>query len=117
VTTIPRLLCNSLDRALYCFEQLGDDELCRMVRVHRSSVLLRSKLESFGTSNNRNEESFILSIEFEEEASQVLDSLLAVGLLLEARKTCNLILPRLSDYSKEGFERNILSRLPLMEDA
>jgi hypothetical protein len=86
-----------------------------MVRYHRSSVLLRSKLESF-QNNNRNEETFIMPIELEEEASHVLDSLLAFGLLLEARKICNLILPQLSDYSKEGFERHILSRLPLLED-
>jgi superfamily I DNA/RNA helicase len=110
-TDDPTSAVDSLDRALYCFEQLGDANLCEMARSNRESTRFRFKLESF---DGKGDETLVR--ELEEEAARHLDSLLAERLLLEARKTCDLLLPHLSDYSRETLGKSLVSRLPSIQE-
>jgi hypothetical protein len=58
----------------------------------------------------------MISRDLEEEAAQNLDIVLAQRVLLEARKTCDLLVPHLSEYSREMLERHLVSRLPSIEE-
>ena len=86
-----------IGRAVYDFKKSGDTELECKSNVHQRSVEFRCELAAIHESKTAYDKDHI-----EREASSILDSLLRMGLLFEARKVITFLSPLLGDYSKKN---------------
>ena len=92
-----------LDRSVYCFEQAQAIDLAAKARAHRQSVQLRFELATMSALNDNS----IL----ESKVAQLFNILLAETLLEEATHLIKTILPRVSSYTKEQLEKQVLQKL------
>jgi hypothetical protein len=96
-----------LERALYCFQQIGDVALCSKARVNIASVRFRASLEDGPPAEVTTD----TVDELEVTAAKIMEGLLAERLLLEARTLCTSIASRLSAYSQEQLQQRFVSKL------
>ena len=111
-----------LDRAIYCFDQIGDCDLRRKAKTNRESAQFRaSLLRTFGsqqqvTQQNNDPSDPTEMTCMQRQASQVLSTLIQEQLLVEARKVCDLILPQLCGddgyYTRQALQKLLVSKLP-----
>ena len=98
-----------LDRALYCFDQIGDAALASRARTHRSSIRFRSN-------NVGKVGSDTLDVaRTEADAALLVEELLVERLYLEAREVCCTIKPLLGSRSQEKLQDKLLSKLPIAD--
>jgi hypothetical protein len=94
-----------LEKAVYCFAQVGDSALLRKARMHEVSTRFRVKMGSFGDSDVADR------ARIESEAASTVEGLISERLLAEASRVGSEILPLLSDDSRQLLEERLLSRL------
>jgi hypothetical protein len=99
-----------LDKALYCFQQVGDTALAAKARAHRSSVYYRATLLESSDASSRNVD------DLEMDAARIVKSLMSENLLIECRLLCESIMPLLPDLSQQQLQSRILVKLPSRED-
>ena len=92
-----------LDRSVYCFEQAQVVDLAAKARAHRQSVQLRYDVTTMPAPYDNGM--------LESKVAQLFDILLAENLLEEAKYLIKTILPRVSPYTKEQLERQVLRKL------
>jgi hypothetical protein len=95
-----------LERALYCFQQIGDVALCSKARANIASIRFRASLEDGSTAVTTDAVD-----ELEVTAARIMEGLLAEGLLVEARTLCTSIASRLPAYSQEQLQQRFVSKL------
>jgi hypothetical protein len=101
-----------LEKAIYCFEQIGDTALASKARAHRSGVRFRLNLE--GTAGSDNE---IVDVQqIESDAALLMEELLAERLVLEAREVCCSILSLFNAKYRDLLEEEFVSLLLGVED-
>jgi hypothetical protein len=96
-----------LDRALYCFEQVGDSELASRARTHRASIRFRLALARSGSSDEMD------AAQTELDAALLVEQLLSERLYLEAKEVCTAILPLLAERAQENLQSHLISRLEI----
>jgi hypothetical protein len=99
-----------LDKALYCFQQVGDTALAAKARAHRSSLYYRASLLESTDASSRNVDNL------EMDAARIVKSLLLENLLIECRLLCENVMPLLSDLSQQQLQSRILVKLPSRDD-
>jgi hypothetical protein len=97
-----------LEKAIYCFEQVGDAVLASKARTHKLSIRFRLNLEGMAGGDNETEN----VAQTELDAALLIEKLLAEGLLFEAREVCCSILPFLSVNTQNMLQEELISRLP-----
>ena len=97
-----------LEKAIYCFEQVGDTLLASKARTHKLSVRFRLNLEDVAGGDNETAN----ATQTELDAAVLTEKLLAEGLLLEAREVCCSILPFLSVNTQNMLQAELIARLP-----
>lgn len=101
-----------LEKAIYCFEQVGDTALASKARTHRSGVWFRLNREGIAGSDNE-----IMDVtQIESDAALLTEELLSERLVLEAREVCGSILSLFSANYRDMFEEEFVSLLPGVED-
>lgn len=98
-----------LDKALYCFQQAKDKDLERKVQVHRSSIALRTKLE---TSDNQEQDEGRLELEIAQQFKKLGEE----GLLMEARRLYDVAVNHLSDFCRSALQQRLFPLLPELDD-
>ena len=102
-----------LEKAIYCFEQVGDTALASKARTHRSGVWFRLNREGIAGSDNE-----IMDVtQIESDAALLTEELLSERLVLVAREVCGSILSLFSANYRDMFEKEFVSLLPGVEDA
>ncbi|KAL7543061.1 hypothetical protein ACHAXR_012566 [Thalassiosira sp. AJA248-18] len=97
---------NSLDRAIWCFEQAGNSDLAAKARTHRKSIQFRLDLNLTDEHDiQENNRSMV-----EMKGAQLMESLANEGLLYEALNVYYSICPFLSSYAKGELERDFVSK-------
>jgi len=94
-----------LEKAIYCFEQVGDTTLARKARTHRSSTRFRSEIQAVRSSGNVDAQ----KVEF--DAALVVERLLSEQLLLEVKQVCHDVAPLLLESSQKLFQERLVSKL------
>jgi len=97
-----------LDRALYCFEQVGDSALASRARTHRASIRFQLNLEQEGSG-------YIDIAQTEIDAALLTEQLLTERLFSEARDVCTAILPLLAARTQETLQSRLISPLPSLD--
>jgi hypothetical protein len=93
-----------LEKALFCFDQIGDVSFASKARAHRQSIQFRMTVEA-GTDLD--------AASTEIEAALLTEKLLAERLYADVRAVCDLVLPLLMDgIYREMFETQLRSKLP-----
>jgi hypothetical protein len=101
-----------LEKATYCFDQVGDAALASKARSHRSSIRFRLNLDRIICSD----EETVDVAQTELGAALLMEELLAEQLLLEAREVCCSIFPWLSVNSQHMLQEGLISKLPAVDD-
>jgi hypothetical protein len=101
-----------LDKALYCFGQVGDTELARKARANRASLIVRKELERCLEKPDLD----YTYARLELDAAEILERLLSDHLALKARKFMDLLLPLLGDYPSTRLRKQLLPLLPSPDD-
>jgi hypothetical protein len=100
-----------LEKALYCFVQIGDGTFASRARVHRMSIQFRMSIEA-SLYQSDGVAKHLDSANTEIEAALLTEKLLAEKLYAEARAVCDLVLPLLTDeIYREMFETQMLANL------
>jgi hypothetical protein len=106
-----------IDKAIYCFGQVGDTELGRKARTHRASLLFRKELERCLDGENPDDGNSDNSVaKLELDAAEMIERLLAEHLAVKARKVLDMLLPALAASSSAMLRKKLLSRLPALDD-
>ena len=103
-----------LEKAVYCFQQAGEEYLARKARTHRASIQFKSKLlsQNLVTQNametSEMEESLLT---LEVEAAAIVENLIKENLFIEANDVCLCIMPYLPEYAKKKLEVEIINKM------
>ena len=103
-----------LEKAVYCFQQAGEENLARKARAHRAGIQFKSKLlsQNLVIQNESNEmEESLLTMEV--EAAAIVEDLMKENLFMEAEDICCCIMPYLPQYAKKQLEVQIINKLRL----
>jgi hypothetical protein len=95
-----------LEKALYCFQQGKVKDLERKCQVHLESIRLRMEYAKETWSNVEDDD------DLERSAAQHLTKLATEGLLREASEFFKVILPPLSNFSRQALASRLLPLLP-----
>lgn len=93
-----------LERALYCFRQIGDDELSRKARAHLMGAKMRARVEADGLAG-------IDAGALEVSVAKTMDLLFGEELYGEALRLVECVKPLLPAYSQEQLTDKVLLRL------
>jgi hypothetical protein len=105
-----------LEKAIYCFEQVGDTVLASKARTHKLSIQFRLNLESIAVSGNETIDLYSYAAQTELDAALLTEELLAEQLLFEAKEVCCSILPFLSVNYREMLQDGLISMFPGVDD-
>jgi hypothetical protein len=97
-----------LEKAIYCFEQIGDTALASKARTHRLGVQFRLNLEETAGSDSE----VVDVTRMELDAALLTEELLAEQLVLEARMVCRSILSLFSVNYRDMLEEEFVFLLP-----
>ena len=97
---------NSLDRAIWCFDQAKDLKLAAKARTHRLSIQFRLELMQ-SQENNAGYDGAMAEL----KGAQMMESLAKEGLLFETMNVYYSIGPFLSTYAKEELEKQFVSKV------
>ena len=93
-----------LDQAIYSFEQVGDDDLLKKARAHRSSLVLRVELEE-------RYDDFQITEESEQQLSDAALACAEEGVMPEVYKLIEAILPKMNSLTRESLESDVLAKI------
>ena len=105
-----------LEKAIYCFEQVGDTLLASKARTHKLSIQFRLNLESIAVSGEKTMDLYSYAGQTELDAALLTEELLAEQLVLEAKHVCCSVLPFLSVSYREMLHEGLISRFPGGDD-
>jgi hypothetical protein len=110
-----------LDKAIYCFGQVGDTELARKARTHRASLRFREELERGLVGGKEDPDDDVDDSDgrvakLEVDAAEMMERLLADHLAIEARNVLDALLPLLGESSSAILRKRLLTRLPVQDD-
>ena len=95
----------ALDRAIWCFEQAGDNGYASKARAHRRSIRFRLSIDS--RTNIRDRDRLLL----ETKAAQLAENLVKEGLVQEVLSLYYSSEPILSSYTKEHLDKWLMTKL------
>jgi len=94
-----------LEKAKYCFDQIGEKEFSGKVEAHKASIRFRLSIENNAVQDE-------VEDDVEMRAARLMENLLSEMLLLEARHLWEAVAPLLPAYAKEYLQRHLVPLLP-----
>jgi hypothetical protein len=95
-----------LEKAIYCFEQIGDKSLAKKARSHRQSARFRCDMEALARTETIDSHSIELQV------ASVVEKLLSERLYAEVQQVCEIVSPYLAESTQSFLKDRLVSKLP-----